>query len=68
MMKYTDVFRFGSKINSEDFALHGIRTIPIKNCGVEISLAWIRRKKEILSPVAREFAQRLEAWVGEVLG
>ena len=68
MMKYTDVFRFGSKINSEDFALHGIRTSPIKNCGVEIRLAWIRRKKEILSPVAREFAQRLEAWVGEVLG
>ena len=49
-------------------SLHGIRTIPIKDCGVEISVAWIRRKKEILSPVAREFTQILEAWVGEVLG
>ncbi len=68
MMKYTEAFRFGSRINSEDYALHGIRTIPIKDCGVEISLAWIRRKKEILSPVAREFAQMLEAWVAEVLG
>ena len=38
------------------------------DCGVEISVAWIRRKKEILSPVAREFTQMLEAWVGEVLG
>ena len=68
MLKYTDVFRFGSRINSGEFALHGIRTIPIKDCGVEISVAWIRRKKEILSPVAREFTQILEAWVGEVLG
>lgn len=68
MLRYTDVFRFGSRINSEDYALHGIRTIPIRNCGVEISLAWIRRKKEILSPVAEEFARMLEGWVSGVLG
>lgn len=67
MIKYTDVFRFGSRINSEDYALHGIRSIPIKNCGVEIILAWVRRKKEILSPVAREFAQMLEEWCAKVL-
>lgn len=67
LLKYTDVFRFGPGISREDFAVHGIKTIPIKNCGVTISVAWIRRKKEILSTSAQEFVQMLEKWVPEAI-
>lgn len=68
LLKYTDVFRFAPGISREDFAIHGIRTVPIKNCGVEVSIAWIRRKKEILSATAQEFVQILETWVSDMVG
>ena len=67
LLKYTDVFRFGPGISREDFAMHGIKTIPIKNCEVNIGVAWIRRKKEILSAAAPEFVQMLELWVPKAI-
>ena len=55
MIQATDVFRFTPGVSRRDYDLRGIRTIPIRNCGVEISIGWIRRKKELLSPGAVEF-------------
>jgi len=59
MLKYTDVFRFGPGISREDFSEYNIKTIPIRNCDVKIRIAWIKRKKELLSEEAAEFIQLL---------
>jgi DNA-binding transcriptional LysR family regulator len=55
MLRTTDVFRFTPGVSRLDFELAGIRTIPIRNCQVEVSIGWLRRKKELLSPGAMEF-------------
>lgn len=67
MLKYTDVFRFTPGLSRYDFEEYGIRTIPIKNCDVEIGIAWIHRKKELLSRAAEEFIDLLEEWISEIL-
>lgn len=60
LLKATDAFRFGPGLSRKDFAVHGIRTIPIRNCGVQITVGWVQRKREVLSAEAREFVTRLE--------
>ena len=61
LLKETDAFRFGPGLSARDFAAHGIRTIPIRNCGVQITVGWVQRKREILSAEAQEFVSQLEA-------
>ena len=60
LLQSTDVFRFGPGLNAPDFARYGIRTIPIRNCKVQINVGWIQRKRELLSWEAQAFVGELE--------
>lgn len=56
-LQNTDAVRFGPKLSAADFERCGIRTIPIHNCDVQITVGWIQRKREILSPEAESFVR-----------
>jgi DNA-binding transcriptional LysR family regulator len=58
----TDAFRFGPGWSKQDFEELGIRTIPIENCDVTVTLGWIKRKKEELSQEALEFVGLLDSF------
>lgn len=58
----TDAFRLGPGWSYHDFAKVGIRTIPIKNMNVEVSCAWIKRKKELLTNEAAQFLQIIKKY------
>lgn len=60
LLEKTDVFRFGPGLSAPDYAAHGIRTIPIRNCDVRIHVGWVQRKRELLSPEAQDFVSLLE--------
>lgn len=60
MLRETDAVRFGPGLSAPDFAAYGIRTIPIRNCAVQITVGWLRRKRDMLSDEAREFVAQLE--------
>ena len=60
LLQSTDVFRFGPGLSAPDFARYGIRTIPIRNCRVQIDVGWIQRKRELLSREAQDFVGMLE--------
>lgn len=60
MLRETDAVRFGPGLSAPDFAAYGIRTIPIRNCAVQITVGWLRRKRDMLSDEAKEFVARLE--------
>ena len=47
-------------MSAQDFAAHGIKTIPIRNCNVKINVGYVQRKREMLSPEAQEFVRLLE--------
>ena len=51
---------FGPALSAPDFAEYGIRSIPVRNSGVEISIGWIQRKRELLTPEAEEFVGLLK--------
>lgn len=61
LLRKTDVFRFGPGLSAPDYAQFGIKTIPIRNCGVKINVGWIQRKRELLSPEAQAFVDLLGA-------
>lgn len=56
----TDAFRFGPKLSEEDFKKYGIKTIPIRNCNIRITVGWIMKRKQILSSEAVAFVAELE--------
>ena len=60
LLRQTDVIRFGPALSAPDFAEYGIRSIPVRNSGVEISIGWIQRKRELLTPEAEEFVGLLK--------
>lgn len=60
MLRETDVFRFGPGLSAADFAAYGIRTVPIRNCAVQITVGWLQRKRDTLSDEARAFVAQLE--------
>lgn len=60
MLRETDAVRFGPGLSAPDFAAYGIRTVPIRNCAVQITVGWLRRKRDMLSDEAREFVAQLE--------
>ena len=60
LLSQTDIFRFGPGLSAPDFAAHGIRSIPIRNCDVQINVGWVQRKRELLSPEAQDFVRLLE--------
>ncbi len=60
LLQTTDVFRFGPGLSAPDFARYGIRTIPIRNCKVQINVGWIQRKRELPSREAQAFVNVLE--------
>ena len=47
-------------MSAADFAEYGVRTIPIRNCKVQISAGWLQRRRELLSPEAQSFIALLE--------
>ena len=60
LLRQTDVIRFGPALSAPDFAEYGIRSIPVRNSGVEISVGWLQRKRELLTPEAEEFVGLLK--------
>lgn len=60
MLRETDAVRFGPGLSAPDFAAYGIRTIPIRNCAVQITVGWVQRKRDMLSNEAQEFVAQLE--------
>ena len=52
--------RLGPGLSAPDFAEYGIRTIPIRNCQVQINVGWIQRSREMLSTEAQAFVKMLE--------
>ncbi len=60
LLRETDAVRFGPGLSREDLAAYGIRTIPIRNNDVRITVGWVQRKREVLSPEARDFVTGLE--------
>lgn len=60
MIRETDAFRFGPSLSAKDLAAYGIRTIPIHNCNVQITVGWLRRKRDNLSEEAQAFVAQLE--------
>ena len=60
LLRTTDAFTFGMSWNRDFYAELGIACKPIVNCDVEISLGWIKRKKERLSGEAERFVSLLE--------
>ena len=59
-LRSTDVFRFGPGLSATDFAGYGIRTIPIRNCKIQITTGWLQRKRETLSEEAGDFVAMLQ--------
>ena len=60
LLRQTDVIRFGPALSAPDFAEYGIHSIPVRNSGVEISVGWLQRKRELLTPEAEEFVGLLK--------
>ena len=60
LLRSTDVVRLGPGLSAPDFAEYGIRTIPIRNCQVQINVGWIQRSREMLSTEAQAFVKMLE--------
>ena len=58
----TDAFRFGPGWSYYDLAKKNIRTIPIKDMDLTVYCAWIKRKKELLSPEANAFLEILKGY------
>ena len=58
-IQHTDSFRFAPGWSRADYEKLGIRSIPIRNSDIVINSAWIKRKKEILSPEAEQFIELL---------
>lgn len=63
MLYHTNVFRFGPGLSNENFKKFGIKSIPIRNCDVEVAIGWIKKKDRILNDSAMEFSTLLEEWV-----
>lgn len=60
LLRSTDAFRFGPGLSAGDFSAYDIRTIPIRNCKIQITTGWIRRKRETLSSEAEDFVAMLQ--------
>lgn len=60
LLRTTDAFTFGMSWNRDFYTELGIACKPIINCDVEITLGWIKRKKERLSDEAERFVALLE--------
>jgi len=65
MLRNTDAFSFGTNFVPDDYGNFGIRIVPIENCNVDVTLGWIKRKNETLSPEAREFTEIMEEFFRE---
>lgn len=61
-MRHTDAYRFGPGLSNRDFADLGIRSIPIRNCDVDVVVGWIKKKSAALSFIGEEFVHLLEEW------
>lgn len=60
LLRTTDAFTFGMSWNREFYQELGIACKKIVNCDVEITLGWIKRKKERLSAEAERFVILLQ--------
>lgn len=60
LLHTTDAFRFGPGLSADDFSAYGIRTIPIRNCKIQITSGWLQRKRETLSEEAADFVAMLQ--------
>ncbi|MBQ6583259.1 MAG: LysR family transcriptional regulator [Mogibacterium sp.] len=65
ILYHTDAFRFGPGISIENFRKYGIRSIPIANCDVRVTIGWIKKKNASLDDSAREMIDILQRWVSD---
>lgn len=60
LLRGTDAWRFGPGLSAGDFDSYGIRTVPIRNCHIQIMAGWLQRKRGTLSEEAMDFVARLQ--------
>ncbi|MDE6456324.1 MAG: LysR family transcriptional regulator [Dysosmobacter sp.] len=60
LLRSTDAFRFGPGLSAGDFAAYDIRTIPIRNCKIQITSGWLKKKRGTLSREAEDFVSMLQ--------
>ena len=58
----SDAFCFGLGQNREDYQCRGLACKRIKNCQVEITVGWIKRKRDMLSPEGERLVALLGAY------
>ena len=68
ILLHTDAFRFGPGLSSEDYLRYGIRSIPIKNCHVQIQTGWIGRRNQTYSKEVTELIRLFENKCAEHFG
>lgn len=49
ILRATDAFTFAPEWARQEYERQSIRMVPIHNCDIEVTLGWIKRKKEQLS-------------------
>lgn len=60
LLKMTDMVCIETDWDKEIEKEIGVRAIPIANCNIQISMGWIKRKKENLTVKVQEFIEILE--------
>lgn len=57
LLQQTDAFTFLSSWNCAAAEELGLHALPIENCGVDVSLGWIKRRQETLTAPAERFIE-----------
>ena len=60
MMKHTDAFIFCGGWSREEFKKGNIATKLISDSDLDFTLAWVKRRKEVLSPEAEKFLELIK--------
>lgn len=60
MMKHTDAFIFGGRWSEEEFMKGNIATKRLSDSDLTFTLAWVKRRKEVLSPEAEQFLKLIK--------
>jgi DNA-binding transcriptional LysR family regulator len=55
LLQDSEGVRFGPGLSKVDYEKFGIKSIPIKNCDVHITVAWIKRKNDNLTKEGQVF-------------
>ncbi len=59
LLRNSNVYRLGIGLTKEDYLQYGIRTIPIVNNDIRITIGWIRRNNYVLSDATTHLTEIL---------